>query len=122
MTNWNRVRVAGLQFAHFIHDKLPRAFGKIGIAVLQIDLGDLKVDDRLFAGFVLCVDEASCFSPVFCLQTFPLLRDSIERIEGAVFTAIDAVTVFHGSCVEPLTEPFRRVNEYWELAVCLLVA
>ena len=34
---------AGFVPAHFVHDVLPVAFGKVGVAVLQINLGDLQI-------------------------------------------------------------------------------
>ena len=44
--------VAGFCPAHLVHEVLPSAFDKIRIAVLQINLGDLQIHRRLFAGFI----------------------------------------------------------------------
>ena len=44
--------IAGFCLAHLVHDKLPSAFGKFRIAVLQIHLRDLQIYGGLLAGFV----------------------------------------------------------------------
>jgi hypothetical protein len=41
-----------------LHDVLPGAAGKRGIAVLQIDLGDLQIHRRLKHRLVFCVEKS----------------------------------------------------------------
>ena len=88
---------AGFRLAHFVHDKLPGALGKIRIAVLQIHLGDLQIYCRLLAGFIEGVLKPPGFFAVGGVETVPFLGEGVEGIINAVFTAEDAVTLFHGS-------------------------
>jgi hypothetical protein len=83
--------------AHFVHDVLPVAFGKIRVAVLQIDLGDLQVHRRLLAGFVLHVNETASGFSVAGFEAFPLFGEGVEGIINPVFPPENMVPLFHGS-------------------------
>ncbi len=89
--------VARLCPSHFFHDKLPGAFDKSGITVLQINLGNLKVDGRLLAGFIQSVEEAFCLRGIRGVETITFAVETVEGVINAVFTAEDAVALFHGS-------------------------
>ncbi len=88
---------AGFGAAHFVHDVLPVAFGKIRVAMLQIDLGDLQIYRRLLAGFILHIAETASGFSVTGFEAFPLFGEGVEGIINPVFTPEDMVPLFHGS-------------------------
>ena len=88
---------AGFGAAHLVHDVLPVAFGKIGVAVLQIDLGYLQVHRGLLGGFVLDVDEATGGFGVAGFEAFPLFGEGVEGIIDSVFATENMIALFHGS-------------------------
>ena len=83
--------------AHFIHDVLPGAFGKLRVAVLQIDLGDLQIDRGLFAGFVKGIQEPLSLVWIGRVKAVSFLREGVEGVEDAVLSAERLVSLFHGS-------------------------
>ena len=75
----------------------PNALGVIRVAVLQIDLGDLQVDRRLFAGFVEGVEESPGFFGVRGLKAVPFLRQGVEGVVDSLLATEAVVALFHGS-------------------------
>ena len=88
---------AGFGAAHFVHDMLPATFGKVGITVLQINLGNLQVYGGLLTGFVESVEKPFGLHEIGGIEAVALLGDPIKGIVNAVFAAEDAVSIFHGS-------------------------
>jgi len=97
--------VAGFCPPHFVHDVLPDAFDKIRVAVLQINLSDLQVHRRLFAGFVESVGQPPGGFGVGGFEALPFLGEGVEGIINAVFASENMVTLFHGSFWLSLSQP-----------------
>lgn len=95
---------AGFCFAHFIHDVLPGPPGKIRVAVLQIDLGDLQIDGRLPSGLVQGVNKALCLVFISCFEACSFSGQGVEGIIDAVFPAELMITLFHSSIASSLSQ------------------
>ena len=92
---------------------LPRPFGVIWVAVLQINPSDLQIYRGLPASFVAGVDESLGVLGVRSVQALPLVGEGVEGMINAVFAAVGMITLFHGSFgIEPLTPVFRQVNQF----------
>ena len=117
------MRWPGLVLAKLVDDVLPMALSISRIAVLQIDLGDLKIYGWLLASFVERVEQAiGCFG-VGGLEALAIIRERVEGIVDAVFATVRVITLFHGSFgVELLTTCSRQVSQFSRRTECLVDA
>jgi hypothetical protein len=76
---------------------LPGAFGKIGVAVLQIRLGNLQIDRGLFARFIAGIQKALSFLGIFGVKASLPICERVERIKDPVPSREKVIPLFHRS-------------------------